>query len=157
MIEANIERVAFNVPVDPAVSEIATYLRGEISAIEAYEQVMESMAHDPDATRLRDFIDDHVDAVAYWKTRLSHQGMAAEESSGPWGTAVVAFVGAAKLMGNHAALAALKQGEEHGLAVYEEALGSEQITETQKAFVRDVLIPHQRRHVHTLEEFKKQH
>lgn len=151
MIESNFDRAAYAAPMEPAISEISSLLRGEIAATEAYESVMESLAGDPDVERLQDYYDDHLNAVAYWKAQLNNQGMVAENSSGPWGTAVEAFVATAKLLGNSTALTALKEGEEHGLNKYEDMLENTEITETQKAFIRDVLIPNQRKHIYSLE------
>jgi hypothetical protein len=157
MIESNFDRTSYVVPLEPVISELSALLRGEIAATEAYELVMESTSSDLDVRRLQEFYDDHLTAVAYWKAQLVSQGMVAENSSGPWGAAVEAFVATANFLGSTTALAALKEGEEHGHTLYEAMLESEVVTETQKAFIRDVLIPNQRRHIYSLESLKKFH
>ena len=155
MIESNFDRTAYLIPDEPGVDQMNSLLRGEISAVEAYVMVLEKLEQDPDAINLHEFLDDHTKAVAYWKEQIDREGAFSEESSGPWGTAVEAFIATAKLLGNNVAISALDEGEAHGLKVYEEVLGSDDMTRDQRAHVRDVLIPNQRKHIALLDEMKK--
>lgn len=157
MIESNFERTAYLVPDEPGIDQMSSLLRGEISATEAYESVLKKLEADPDSARLHEFLRHHQSAVEYWKTQLDREGVESDETSGPWGTAVEAFVATAKLLGNVAALSALKEGEEHGLKLYEEMLLSTDLAMNQRSYIRDVLIPKQHQHIASLEAMKKVH
>jgi len=135
--------------------EIYHILRGEVSAVEAYSQVMEKIKADPEAARLQEFLRDHRSAVEYWRDQVEDTNVAASTDSGPWGTMVQAFVGSAKLFGNRAALTSLLEGEEHGLKEYQELLESPDLPPDDKAHIRDVLIPNQERHINSVKALIK--
>jgi uncharacterized protein (TIGR02284 family) len=123
-------------------------LRGEMSAIETYRQAIEKLGdvHDPWVEELRAIQRDHRDAAdALWHHVEQHGGKPSE-GSGPWGAFAKAVEGTAKLLGNTAALKALKEGEEHGLKDYEDALKDENLPADCQALIRG-LIPRQRAHI----------
>ncbi len=130
--------------------KIYSVLRGEISAMEAYAQVMESIKGDPESERLQEFLRDHRQAVEYWKDQVDNTNIESKVESGPWGAMVEAFVGSAKLFGNKAALLSLQEGEEHGLREYREMLDSADVPPDDKAYIREVLIPNQERHINSI-------
>lgn len=132
---------------NPAIDEI---IRGEISATEAYEQVMDKIKDYPEKKRLKEFYSDHDEAVTFWKSQSRIQGKVPEKSSSVWGTVVEAYVATSKLIGADAALKALKQGEEHGLSNYEKMLKSDGLTNLQKIEIRNKFIPRQKRHIESL-------
>jgi uncharacterized protein (TIGR02284 family) len=125
-------------------------LRGEMSAIETYRQAIEKFAGETGIDQLQSFRKDHRDAAdALWHHIESHGGKPSEDS-GPWGTFAKAVEGTAKLFGNAAALKALKEGEEHGLKDYQDALDSGNLP----ADCRDLLlsfVPRMRQHVQVLD------
>ncbi len=122
-------------------------LRGEVSAIEAYEQVMNKLDSENEKNRLVEFLEDHKMARDYWTKQIQSKNEFPKQTSGPWGTFVEAFVGTSKLLGNTAALKALEEGEEHGLKQYCEFLDNDKVPEEQKRFVRETLVPNQERHI----------
>ena len=130
--------------------EIEEVIRGEISAAEAYEQVMESLKTDPEAQRLQSFHEDHLDAVDYWKEQSMKDNILDDDSSGIWGTAVKGFVGLSKLFGSTSALAALREGEEYGLKLYKDLVKSENLSEEQKEQISTHFIPLQEKHIDSL-------
>lgn len=130
--------------------DIDEIIRGEISAVEAYEQVMEKVKDDPEAYRLRQFKLDHQNAVQYWKKEEKISGKIPQMDSSVWGAAVEAFIGVSKLIGEETALRALKKGEEHGLTNYEKMLTSSRLTSYQKEEIRKTYIPRQKRHIESL-------
>lgn len=125
-------------------------LRGEIAAVEAYRQVEEKVKKDPEAYRLREFRNDHAEAVRYWTEQSTSSERRPEESSRIWGTVVEAFVGISKLIGEETALRALKKGEEHGLSNYKSMLESEGLTSAQKMEIRRTFIPRQEAHIESI-------
>jgi uncharacterized protein (TIGR02284 family) len=127
-------------------------LRGEMSAIETYRQAIEKLGdvHDPLVEELRAMQRDHRDASeVLWKHVEQHGGKPSE-GSGPWGAFAKAIEGTAKLLGNTSALKALKEGEEHGLKDYEDALNDHDLPADCQALIRG-LIPRQRAHITTLD------
>ena len=124
-------------------------LRGEMSAIETYRQAIEKLGsdpHDPWIEELRALQRDHRDAAdALWPHVEQHGGKPSE-GSGPWGSFAKAVEGVAKLLGNTGALKALKEGEEHGLKDYEDALQDHNLPADCQALIRGIL-PKQRAHI----------
>lgn len=125
-------------------------LRGEFSAMESYEQLMEKVNDDPEIERLEQFRDDHKKAASFWKMQVKREGKVPENSSSIWGKVVETFVGASKLAGNTAALKAIKKGEEHGLSLYEDMLNSDDLTPSQKVKITQEFIPNQMKHIESI-------
>lgn len=131
-------------------SDLNEILRGEISAVEAYEQVLEKVNKAPETYRLREFHDDHEEACRFWREQLQLRGSLPSQSSSIWGTVVEAFVGASKLLGEETALQALKNGEEHGLNEYKKLLESKELSSLQKNMIKERFIPMQERHIDSI-------
>lgn len=141
--------------MDLTNESIDKILRGEYSAIESYNQVMEKVDKDPEIARLRKFKADHKKAADFWRSQIRRQGKVPAKSSGVWGTVVEAFVGTSKLIGNSTALKAIKDGEEHGLKLYEYMLKSEELSPSQKAKIKQEFIPNQMQHIETINAITK--
>ena len=126
-------------------------LRGEMSAIETYRMAIEKLAgsNKPGVAELQRIQRDHRDAADLLWHHLERKGERPSEGSGAWGAFAKAVEGTAKLLGNKAALKALKEGEEHGLKEYEEALDDEISPELQS--VIRALISRQQSHIQTLD------
>ena len=58
-------------------------------------------------------------------------------------------------MGNDTALTALRQGEEHGIREYKEALEDESISKELKQAIKTDMLPKQEKHIETLKTFTK--
>jgi uncharacterized protein (TIGR02284 family) len=126
-------------------------LRGEMSALETYRQAIEKFAGEPGLDQLHAFQRDHRDAAdALWHHIERHGGQPSE-GSGPWGTFAKAVTGAAKLLGDTAALKALKEGEEHGLKDYQDALDSGNLPADCRELILG-FIPKQRQHIDAINE-----
>ncbi len=134
-------------PQTEAVSALNHILRGELSAVEAYKQVLEKIEAAPERKRLMEFITDHLKAVDFWRAQVEKCNGEPEKDSGSWGFVVEAFVGTAKIFGNESALNALKKGEEHGLSDYKDLLESKALTTDQKNYIKYTAIPNQERHL----------
>lgn len=137
-------------PTGTENEKIDQIIRGEISAMKAYEQVMEKIDDDPEEYRLKQFKLDHENAVQFWKKEERMSGKITESDSSIWGTAVEAFVGTSKLVGEKTALKALKKGEEYGLSLYEDLLNSDGLTTIQRAEIKETFIPRQKRHIESI-------
>lgn len=129
--------------------ELATLLRGEIAAAETYKQALDKV-DDPDAGPLRQVQNEHGDAIKFLYEQLAARGFEPPTSSGAWGFFTRTIESAASLLGDKAALTALRRGEKTGLEMYERALESGQLPESCRQHLTRTLIPAQRRHIDLL-------
>lgn len=136
---------AVNYPSLPAesVDKLNECLRGEISAMETYELALKSVTHTELTHALRQLHDSHERRVVSLRRRL--RGMGAEQSytSGAWGAFARIVQRGADLFGDKTAMAALEEGEDHGLHLYADEL--EALDETTREFIHDELLPDQQR------------
>jgi uncharacterized protein (TIGR02284 family) len=133
------------------VDALNKLLRGELSAVETYDQAIEKFENKPAAADLRRIRDEHQRAVAALRDRVTRFGGQPSTSSGPWGTFATTVTGAAKVIGPETVLAALKRGEEHGISEYEEALNNKDVNGECKEMIRSELLPKCRTHVSELD------
>jgi len=137
--------------VDHCVDRLNSLLRGEISAVETFSQAIEKVGdgHASDATALRAIAQEHGENAQSLREAIWELGGDANDFSGPWGAWAKTVAGVAMLFGDATALKALKEGEEHGLKDYEEAV--DDVDEASRALFRTRLIPSQQRHIATLD------
>ncbi|MFW7379349.1 MAG: DUF2383 domain-containing protein [Oligoflexus sp.] len=129
-------------------------LRGEISAQETYQQVLEKVDEDPlQVQELRRIHQDHTEAAELLRREISKEGGSPENESGMWGGFAKAVTGTAKVFGDKAALKALKEGEEHGFKSYQRALEDEGLSQDDKQLISSRLIPLQQQHIQIIDRF----
>lgn len=131
--------------------QIQSLLRGELSAIETYQQALEKIDPGEGAQTVERILTQHRSAAKALEEYASLQGERPAQDSGPWGTFAKAVEGVAKLLGDANALRALREGEKHGLDEYEDALESKDLTPAVAERIRVDLLPRQREHIQTLE------
>ncbi len=129
-------------------------LRGELSAIETYNQALEKFDTEIEQTSLRTLRNDHENSASLLRGHIIDIGAEPSAESGAWGSFAQAVEGTAKLLGESPALAALKQGEEHGIDEYEEALRNPDVMEEIKAVIRQQLLPPLSEHVAALDRLR---
>jgi uncharacterized protein (TIGR02284 family) len=137
------------------LSVLNSLLRGEMSAIETYRQALEKAEGETGAEELHRFRVDHRDAADQLWHHIEQHGGKPSEGSGAWGAWAKAVEGTAKLFGNAAALKALKEGEEHGLKEYQEALEDKSLPADCQALLRG-LMEKQRLHIPVLDRLIEQ-
>ena len=133
------------------IEALNSLLRGELSAVETYDQAREKFTHQPYVQVLDRVREEHRDSVAVLRGKIRDCGGEPSESSGPWGTFAQAVTGTAKVMGPVSVLATLKHGEEHGISEYEKVIADEDISEDCKDLVQSHLLPKCRQHLMSLE------
>src|SRR5215211_4921277 len=98
-------------------------LRGELSAIQTYQQTLEKnrpqYGQDVKFQQLAEILKDHEQAASRVRDLIQRMGGTPADDSGAWGTWSKTVLGAANLFGDKAALKALKEGEESGVKSYE--------------------------------------
>ena len=136
---------------EKGVSCLNALLRGELAATETYQQALAKVGNDTGAAELRRLHEDHRSAANTLRQHIHDHGGKPDQGSGAWGTFAKAVEGGAKLFGQTAALKALKEGEERGLADYENALKDVNVPEDCKTLIRSQLIPQTQAHIPVLD------
>jgi uncharacterized protein (TIGR02284 family) len=133
------------------IDTLNSLLRGEISATETYQQALQKVGADQGAAELRRIHAEHREAANTLRQHVHQHGGRPDQGSGAWGAFAKAVEGMAKIFGNTAALKALKEGEEHGVHAYEDALGDESLPDDCRQLIRGTLLPQTREHINTLD------
>jgi uncharacterized protein (TIGR02284 family) len=131
------------------------YLRNELSVIETYQQALEKerqkLGHETEFQQLNAILSEHQQAASQLRTHIQQLGGTPVQDSGAWGTWSKIVMGAATLLGDKAALKALKEGEESRLKEYQEALQDTDTPPEVKTVINS-LLPKQQAHIRTLDE-----
>lgn len=131
---------------------LQSLLRGEIAAAETYNQVLEDRqdGEQPEQA-LRELQRDHGRAIRFLTDQLDKLGVEAPAQSGVWGQFARLVEGGAKMLGDKAALAALREGERRGLDDYSDAVQAGNLPPDCRAYIEHELLPAQRRHIEKLD------
>lgn len=126
------------------IDQLNSFLRGEISAVETYDQAISKLADEPAlAESLRACRASHDRRVTALRGEIQRLGGDPADGSGVWGAFAKAVEGGAKMFGKSAAIAALEEGEDHGRDDY---LGDlEKLSPAIRSFVQTQLVPEQKR------------
>lgn len=133
------------------IDALNALLRGEVAAVETYDQVIAKFAGQSQAVELQRLRNEHTESAAVLRERVRHFGGDPAEGSGLWGKLTAAITGTAKVFGPAAALGVLKQGEEYGIGQYENALTDPEIDADDKDLIRSRLLPRANSHVAELD------
>ena len=126
------------------VRHLNSFLRGEISAVETYDQALEKLTREPDlAAPLRTCRASHQSRADLLRTEIRRLGGQPAEGSGVWGGFAKLVEGGAKAFGKGPAIAALEEGEDHGRDDYARDL--DDLTAATRSFVQTQLLPEQQR------------
>lgn len=124
--------------------------RGELAAVETYQQALTKFGQEPMGIDLRAVQADHQHAAEALGAHIAQRGGSPAASAGVWGMWAKAVEGAAKLFGAAAAFRALKEGEEQGIDDYQKALDDEHLDPECRDLIR-ALLPQTRAHVALLD------
>ena len=134
------------------VPQLNSLLRGEISAAETYRMAIDHVASDSTASAglLREIQEDHGRAAQAMRDRIRELGGEAVDSSGAWGAWAKTVQATMNLFGDASSIKALKEGEEHGLKDYHDAMAI--LDDTSRQMVQNQFIPQQQRHIDLLDQ-----
>jgi uncharacterized protein (TIGR02284 family) len=140
---------------DDALRQLNSLLRGEISACETYRMAIDNVADSDQAAMdnvsiLREIETEHSLAARMLREQIRQLGGNPSDSSGAWGAWAQTVQGTMNLFGDTSSLKALKEGEEHGLKDYEDAL--KDVDGVSRQFISNKLIPQQQRHLSLLNQ-----
>ena len=128
---------------DKTVDALNGFLRGEISAVETYRQAIEKLGRGSTWTQLEDCRRSHEQRAAKLRDQVERLGGEPAKGSGAWGAFARLVEGGAKAFGERAAVAALEEGEDHGLKLYRDDL--EKLDTASRQLVEMDLLPAQER------------
>ncbi|MBA2593354.1 MAG: DUF2383 domain-containing protein [Gammaproteobacteria bacterium] len=135
--------------------ELNKLLRGELSAIETYQQALEKERADFDQEtafqQLSSILRDHQQAAVQLRTEIQRVGGTPVDDPGAWGTWSKIVMATAKLFGDKAALKALKEGEESGLKDCEDMLQGGTVPREVQPLIAN-LAAQQQAHIRILDE-----
>ena len=101
------------------VGHLNSFLRGEISAVETYRMALEKIPIDSSARpQLETCLVSHQERVILLRDAILQLGGEPAMNSGAWGVFAKSVEGGAKMLGEKVAIAALEEGEDHGLHDY---------------------------------------
>jgi len=132
-------------------SGVATLVRDELAAVEAYRLALERLGNIPESRGLRLIRDDHEDAVGLLRSELANAGLAPPLSSGPWGFWLTFVEGAASMVGARAALKTLRSAERRDILDYEQALASLDLGGGLRELIGANILPKTRSHLALLD------
>ena len=135
------------------VQTLNSFLRGEISAVETYKQALDHVKAEHLRSELEQMERDHEARVASLREHIEKLGGRPAEGSGVWGTFAKVMQAGADVVGEKAAIAALEEGEDHGLADYKRDV--DQLHGEQRRFAKIELLPAQQRTHDRLSKLKK--
>lgn len=134
----------------PAADELNELLRGELSAVETYKQAIKQVGTEPGGEDLKKALSNHEAAVKELGELVVKSGGTPSKDSGVWGTWAKTVTGTAKVLGDVTALKALKEGEEHGVKEYQDALTDDDVPANVKTIIKDKYLPNQLAHIESL-------
>lgn len=133
-------------------TQLDDLIRGELAALKAYDQALKDVKAPKERERLQAIRNNHEKAVSKLSKYAAGKPELLEdtEDAGPWGTFAKAWTKTRSFTGNEGALKALKDGEEHGIEEYQEALDDDSIPKELKQAIKSDLLPQQKEHMESL-------
>ena len=127
-----------------SIDQLNHYLRGEISAVETYRMALDKLEETTTArSELEGCLQSHQGRVTLLQDAIVAAGGTPAEGSGPWGVFAKAVEGGALILGDKIAVAALEEGEDHGLKDYKVDIGG--LDAATRTLVASRLMPEQER------------
>jgi len=135
-----------------SIERLNSLLRGEISAAETYRMAIDKIGEDStsNAGLLREIQVEHGRAAQTLRNRIREMGGEASDSSGTWGVWAKTVQETMNLFGDASSMKSLKEGEEHGLKEYQDAIPS--LDASSADLVANQYIPAQERHISLLDQ-----
>jgi hypothetical protein len=137
------------------VDKLNAFLRGEISAVETYQMALDKVeAGSMARSTLEENRRSHEDRARLLREEIVALGGEPSTSSGAWGVWAKAIEGGAKIVGEKAAIAALEEGEDHGLKEYR--VDDKDLDASVRQIVTSKLLPQQQQTHQRMSNLKKQ-
>jgi hypothetical protein len=137
-----------------SIDQLNHYLRGEIAAVETYRMALDKLDAGSSArSEVESCLRSHQSRVALLQDAILAAGGTPVQSSGPWGVFAKVVEGGARILGDKAAVAALEEGEDHGVKEYKAHVA--ELDAEARALVSSRLMPEQQRTHDRMSSLKK--
>ncbi len=137
-----------------SIDQLNSFLRGEISAVETYKMALDKLDDGSEARAdIQANLASHEARVSALCDAIRAAGGEPAEGAGLWGVFAKAVEGTAKILGDKATVAALEEGEDHGLKDYQRDL--DDVDPIYRDMVMSRLLPQQRATHDRLSALKK--
>jgi hypothetical protein len=137
-----------------SIDQLNHYLRGEISAVETYRMALDKLdAGSTARSELESCLQSHQARVTLLQEAIVAAGGTPVEGSGPWGMFAKIVEGGARILGDKLAVAALEEGEDHGLKDYKVNIA--ELDTSARTLVSRSLVPEQQRTHDRMSSLKK--
>lgn len=136
-----------------SIEQLNSFLRGEMSAVETYQMALDKLPISTVRDELLVNLKSHEDRVMMLRDAIVTLGGTPATGSGAWGALAKAVEGVANTLGEKTAIAALEEGEDHGLKDYKADL--DDLDPAHRALVARQLLPQQQRTHDRLSAIKK--
>ncbi|MFT3926710.1 MAG: DUF2383 domain-containing protein [Myxococcales bacterium] len=133
------------------VNHLNSFLRGELSAVEAYRQAIKKLPSHQ--AILQACEQSHSTRVSELSDEIRPRGGTPAQTSGLWGQFAMAVEGTATALGEKTAIAVLEEGEDHGRDDYRRDMKDLDIEARQLVETR--LLPEQKRTHDAISALKK--
>jgi hypothetical protein len=141
--------IASFMTLDHRVDFLQKILRGELSAVEAYEKVIERNGSQVHFSTLAQIKSEHEFAINRLRQMITEKGEFPSEDSGVWGRFVKTLIAGSALISEETMIKTLHEGEEHGLIEYQQFLDMGPLASEEEQ-IRSYFIPAQERHISQL-------
>lgn len=130
-------------------------LRGERSAVEAYDKAIERYGDKPVLGDLRRLRAEHNSAVNLLEENVRSMGGQPDSGGGAWAAFASTIQSTANLLGADSALEALRAGEKSGQSDYESALRDEEVMDECRNLITTSLLPKIMEHIDALDRLQE--
>jgi hypothetical protein len=125
------------------ISQLNSFLRGELSAAETYRLALDRLEHSEYRGTLVQCSRSHEERARMLTEAILGRGGDPDDSSGAWGSLVRLIERSAAAIGEKAAIAVLEEGEDHGRDDYLRDL--DRLEPSARQLIEFAIIPEQRR------------
>ena len=127
-----------------SIEQLNSFLRGELSAVETYRMALEKLdANSPARAELLSCMQSHEQRVQTLRDAIIAVGGQPAEGSGPWGVFAKVVERTARTFGDKVAIAALEEGEDHGLKDYKDGIKDDDLDAETRGILTAQLLPAQ--------------
>ena len=135
------------------IDQLNSFLRGELSAVETYNQAIERLPTSVNRGLLEECARSHQNRAGLLAREVQRLGGQPATTSGAWGAFAKLVEGGAQVFGESMAIAALEEGEDHGRDDYQRDLHD--LEPSARFFVEQHVLPEQLRTHSAMRVLKK--
>ncbi len=137
------------------IERLNIFLRGEIGAVDTYKLALDALERTSKArSNLESCLQSHQQRVSILRAAIEQLGGQPALGSGTWEALARIVEDGTTAAGDKAAVAALEEGEDHGLSDYRRDIAS--LDASARQLIEMQILPKQIQTHHTMSELKKQ-